>query len=259
MQERGIMPIIAPTMGSVFSLFVYFLAAALVLFAVVFLLIDMFARVDYLKDKFPWMDRLLQRRGVIGALLLVAIFLLAGDGYELLIKELPGVPAPPIVRIIPPAAPVIQFAPTRSAPRRAKIALLYGSTPLAGQAIISSFDNPGTIMEFILSDVHAKNEGDAPTEQTHARLYFSDRVILAVIPGRPSSWTNADNDDGGFPTTFSLSNGGRIDPKEIADIAQFHGLLLNWKPGQNIRVRIKFFYGGEAPAVADFIIGTKAK
>jgi hypothetical protein len=84
-------------------------AGLLVLSVVVFVVIDMFGRVDYLKDKVPWLQRVLERKGALGVLLLVAVFLLIGDGYELLIKEIPEVPKPPTVEIIAPPPPPIQI------------------------------------------------------------------------------------------------------------------------------------------------------
>ena len=66
----------------------------------------MFARVDYLKEKAPWLERMLDRRSAIGVLLLVTIFLLIGDGYELLTKEMPEDTFPaPVGPIAAPSAP----------------------------------------------------------------------------------------------------------------------------------------------------------
>jgi hypothetical protein len=84
-------------------------AGVVVLSVVVFVVVDMFGRVDYLKDKVPWLQRVLERREALGVLLLVAVFLLIGDGYELLIKEMPEIPKPPTVQIIAPSPPPIQI------------------------------------------------------------------------------------------------------------------------------------------------------
>jgi hypothetical protein len=72
-----------------------------------FVVIDMFGRVDYLKDKAPWLKKALERREALGVLLVVAIFLVIGDGYELTNKEVPAVPAAPTVEIKAPRAPDI--------------------------------------------------------------------------------------------------------------------------------------------------------
>jgi hypothetical protein len=74
------------------------LVAVLIVCVIVFVVIDMFGRVDYLKDKAPWIAAALERRSAVGALLLVAIFLLVSNGYELVQKEVPEI-APPSVTI----------------------------------------------------------------------------------------------------------------------------------------------------------------
>ena len=85
------------------------LAAVVIFGGVAFVVIDMFTRVDYLKDKFSWLEKVLEWRGSVAALVLVAIFLLIGDGYELTIKEVPEVPAAPTVIVKAPLAPVVQI------------------------------------------------------------------------------------------------------------------------------------------------------
>ena len=72
-----------------------------------FVVIDVFGRVDYLKDKAPWLEKALERRGALGVLLVAAIFLVIGDGYELINKEVPAVPAAPTIEIKGPRAPDI--------------------------------------------------------------------------------------------------------------------------------------------------------
>ena len=81
--------------------------AVVIIGVVSFLVIDVFGRIDYLKDKAPWLQRVLERRDALGVLVLVAIFLLLGTGYELLIKEVPEVPAAPTVTVKSPIAPEI--------------------------------------------------------------------------------------------------------------------------------------------------------
>jgi hypothetical protein len=86
-----------------------------VILATVFSVIDMFGRVDYLKDKAPRLGNLLEKRGAIGVLLLVSIFLLVGDALELLSKELPEVSitvSPTFAAVAPP-----QVALQRPEPR----------------------------------------------------------------------------------------------------------------------------------------------
>src|ERR1700735_1540620 len=81
--------------------------AVVIIGVVSFLVIDVFGRIDYLKDKAPWLQRVLERRDALGVLVLVAIFLLLGTGYELLIKEVPEFPAAPTVTVKSPIAPEI--------------------------------------------------------------------------------------------------------------------------------------------------------
>ena len=71
----------------------------IVLSVTVFLVVDMFARIDFLKTNLPWLPRFLERRMALSVLLLVATFLLIGDGYELLIKEIPEALASPSIQI----------------------------------------------------------------------------------------------------------------------------------------------------------------
>jgi hypothetical protein len=76
--------------------------------AILFFVVDMFGRVDYLKDKFPSLERILEKRSAIGGLLVITVFLLVGDGLELSQKEFPDVESP-IIKITPP---IIQTVPT---------------------------------------------------------------------------------------------------------------------------------------------------
>lgn len=95
-------------MGLVPHIAILAFGAIVILAAVIFVAADMFGRVDYLKEKVPWLNRILERRGAIAVLLLVTVFLLTGDVFELVIKEVPDVPLPPIVVIKPPPTPIIQ-------------------------------------------------------------------------------------------------------------------------------------------------------
>ena len=99
-------------MALIVHLVVLAFVTLVVLGAVIFVVIDMFGRVDYLKHQTPWLERILERRSAVGVLLLVAIFLILGDSYELVKKELPEVPSPPKVEIKAPPAPKIQDQPS---------------------------------------------------------------------------------------------------------------------------------------------------
>src|SRR5260221_14438273 len=92
----------------IFHIVVLAFAAVVILAAVLFAIIDMFGRVDYLKENVPWLSRILERRSAVGVLLLVGIFLLVGDGFELVGKEVPEIPPPPTVIVKAPLPPTIQ-------------------------------------------------------------------------------------------------------------------------------------------------------
>jgi hypothetical protein len=92
----------------IFHIVVLAFAAVVILAAVLFAVIDMFGRVDYLKENVPWLSRILERRSAVGVLLLVGIFLLVGDGFELVGKEVPEIPPPPTVIVKAPLPPTIQ-------------------------------------------------------------------------------------------------------------------------------------------------------
>jgi hypothetical protein len=94
-------------MGLISHLLVLGFAAVVVLCALAFVVVDMFGRVDYLKTNFPWLERILERRSALGILVLVTIFLLIGDGYELVLKEIPEPVGPPVVNIKLPPPPII--------------------------------------------------------------------------------------------------------------------------------------------------------
>lgn len=92
--------------GLLVHLFVLLFATLAVVGGLLFLLIDMLSRVDYLRKEVPWLEKIGEKRGVIRGLLIVAIFLLLGNGYELVNKE---VPEPGVIqaKIPTPIAPAV--------------------------------------------------------------------------------------------------------------------------------------------------------
>jgi hypothetical protein len=100
-------------MGLISHILILAFATLVVLAGIIFLATDMFGRLDYLKENLPWLNRILERKTAIAVLLLVAIFLLVGDAFELVTKEVPDVPSPPTVQVKAPLAPVIQEGSSR--------------------------------------------------------------------------------------------------------------------------------------------------
>ncbi|MFZ0480244.1 MAG: hypothetical protein WAL71_13965 [Terriglobales bacterium] len=85
-------------MELIFHLLGFLFVVVIVVGASLFLVIDMCGRADYVKDKAPRLAKLLERRSVAGVLLLVAIFMLVGLGSEIIVKDIPEVPEPPVVK-----------------------------------------------------------------------------------------------------------------------------------------------------------------
>jgi hypothetical protein len=106
-------------MESAIHIVIYVFAAIVIVGIFIFGVIDMIGRVDFLEEKFPQLGRILARRSALVAFLIVAIFLLIGNGYELITKELPT-PSPPVIQIKPPQAPVIQIQPQKKSPPAAE-------------------------------------------------------------------------------------------------------------------------------------------
>jgi len=109
-------------MGLIFHIVILVFTVFVVLAAVLFAVVDMFGRVDYLKEHLPWLNRVLERHSAIGVLLLGAIFLLVGDGLELIGKEVPEMPPPPQFIVKGPVPPMIQVHLV-AAPRESKNSL----------------------------------------------------------------------------------------------------------------------------------------
>jgi len=92
-------------MSAIISVLIFLVCAGMVVFMTAVLVIDMIARVDYLKEKVPRL-RWVERKEWHGVLLLVCIFLLIGNGYELMTKEIPKA-SPPSPVFSPPHPPTI--------------------------------------------------------------------------------------------------------------------------------------------------------
>ena len=144
-------------------------AALVVLGAFLFAVIDMFTRVDYLKEKAPWLKRMLERRSAFGVLLLVTAFLLIGDGYELLTKEIPEA-NPPTVTFPAPSGPV--------------------TTPKSTHAALSPSQAPSTT-------------GQAPsntTQSLQAHLSVSQSLLISTRSDAPFATKVVIQTDKEFPS-----------------------------------------------------------
>jgi hypothetical protein len=91
----------------ILSIVLLLFAAIVVLGAIGFLVLDAMDKVESIQKRAPWITKILERRSALVALLMICTVLLIGDGYELLMKELPEVPAPPTVAFASPPAPHI--------------------------------------------------------------------------------------------------------------------------------------------------------
>lgn len=94
-------------LGLLTHLVVLLFAVLVVLGALAFLVLDTFSRVDYLNQKAPWLQRIAERRGAIGVLLLVAVLLVVGDGYELVAKDFPESKTPQLIFPAPSAPKIV--------------------------------------------------------------------------------------------------------------------------------------------------------
>jgi hypothetical protein len=91
---------------------IFLFTALVVVGAVWFLIMEGLDRIESFKKRAPvWLTRFIESRQSFSVLFLLCVVLLIGDGYELLIKEIPEVPQPPIVKIIPPSPPTIVNTP----------------------------------------------------------------------------------------------------------------------------------------------------
>lgn len=96
-------------MRLVVSLVILLFGAVVVLVIFGLMVLEMSGKVKHLKEDAPWLITFLLKRESQVGLLLVCALLLTGNGYEVLTKEIPEVPAPPIVKIAAPLAPQLQI------------------------------------------------------------------------------------------------------------------------------------------------------
>jgi len=88
----------------ILSITVWLFAAIVVIGGIAFVVIDAMDKVESVRKRIPWIDKVLERRSAMVGLLMICIVLLIGDGYELLTKEMPDWNAQ-VKAIIPSADP----------------------------------------------------------------------------------------------------------------------------------------------------------
>jgi hypothetical protein len=89
------------------SIFVLAFTVLVLIAAAVFLIMEANDRVEVLRQKAPWFVKFIERRESLSILVCICIFLLLGNGYELITNEAPEVPSPPnIVLKAPPPPPI---------------------------------------------------------------------------------------------------------------------------------------------------------
>lgn len=101
-------------MRLILSVAIWCFAAVVVIGGMGFVVLDAMDKVESIQRRAPWITKILERRNAFVALLMICTVLLIGDAYELFKKELPEVPAAPIITFSTPAGPrliVNQVAP----------------------------------------------------------------------------------------------------------------------------------------------------
>ena len=105
-------------MRLIFSIALILFTAVVILGAIIFLVMEGLDKVESVKQRVPWLARFIEKRESFNVLFVLCIVMLIGNGYELLTKEAPEIPAPPIVKILTPPAPIISAPEHRTGERR---------------------------------------------------------------------------------------------------------------------------------------------
>jgi hypothetical protein len=100
----------------IISIFIIVFGVIVVLSALVFLVMEAMDKIESLRHRVPWLVRLIERRESLNVLLCVSVFLLLGNGYELVKKEVPEVPLPPPPAKLSPSVPTIVQLPPKIIP-----------------------------------------------------------------------------------------------------------------------------------------------
>jgi hypothetical protein len=210
--------------------------------AFLFVVVDMFGRVDYLKDKAPWLERILAKRSAMAALMLVSVFLLIFDGSELYQKELPQEQSVLINLPAPPAPQIVVQVPEGKTPH---LNILYKKEPLNGKVFY--FDAQKNLN--LPDPIQIRNTGTLSTQRIGVRVSFSEVVALSARPFWDSSGTGDDR----FPFELWVYGPVVLDPGENWLVPSLVGrkAIEGDKP---IIVKVRVFYGSPEPAQAIFRI-----
>lgn len=88
-------------------IFVILFTVVVLIAGLAFIVLEANDKLETLKEKAPWFVKFVERRESLNVLVAVCIFMLLGNGYELVIKEMPEVPSPPVVSLKSPSPPPI--------------------------------------------------------------------------------------------------------------------------------------------------------
>jgi hypothetical protein len=226
------------------KLVVLVFVALVTLCTIVFVVVDMFGRVDYLKDKFPDLERILVKRSSLPLLLLVCILLLMFNGYELALKEIPAVPELPNIVFPSPAVP----PPIPVAIPRPRLIILGKNKPLDGKVFYLDTQHELNIP----FPLQVKNVGNLATMRPVTMNVSLSEVVNMYGQTMWRNMSNGGSSD--FPSVFETEcEKPVIDAQDTCDFRALVGRkIMNWdKP---VTVRIRAFYGAEKPAQATFHI-----
>jgi len=150
-----------------FLVFAFCLVAAIIV--VVFLVFDMIDKAQGLKKRIPLLEKFLEKKEAIPALLLILILMLVLNGYELVIKELPEVPEPPKVAF-PSADP---------SAKEAQIASLKSQLTAARRVCLTRSDRAEQSRPSL--DIKCANLADCPKEELSKRANEMADLIESVV------------------------------------------------------------------------------
>jgi len=137
---------------------------------------------------------------------------------------------------------------TAAPPPGGRLEILYDGSTVDGKTILAGTANG----QLQLSPFHTKNVGKQATGSVSVRLYFNKPVNMTVGNG----WFPTESEEPGYPICFYASGMPAIivNPSETWNWQPFFAMVQNWKQGDTVSAKIKFFYGTEKPSAATFTI-----